>query len=111
MASLQYALQHCHPRATSNRRAILFYLIPLAMLHARLPSPQLLAECCFPSYDILTQVGPARWLRAMRLPSPACPAAQTPYLLVTISVRMAAPCVSGGPSWFCSATGGQPDAL
>ena len=56
MASLEYALQHCHPRAVSNRRAVLFYLIPLSMLHSRLPSPALLAQCCFPSYDVLTQV-------------------------------------------------------
>ena len=56
MASLEYALGHCHPQAASNRRAILFYLIPLGMLHSRLPSPHLLAEVAFPSYTTITQV-------------------------------------------------------
>ena len=75
MASLEYALRQCHPRAVSNRRAILFYLIPLSMLHARLPSQQLLAECCFPSYDVLTRVlpGPAA---CGPLKSPVCPELQ-----------------------------------
>ena len=56
MASLEYALAHCHPRAASNRRAILFYLIPLGMLHSRLPSAPLLAEVSFPSYSTITKV-------------------------------------------------------
>ena len=58
--SLEYALERCLPQARANRRAILFYLIPLSMLHSRLPSAQLLAEVCFPSYDILTQVRVSR---------------------------------------------------
>lgn len=42
-AALSYALRHCHVSADRNRARILKYLVPVAMLLGRLPSPALRA--------------------------------------------------------------------
>ena len=40
--ALHFAFHHCDPRSSSNRRRILLFLIPVALLHGRYPRPQLL---------------------------------------------------------------------
>ena len=40
-ASLSYALKHCHRTAVGNKARILKYLVPVALLLGRLPSPAL----------------------------------------------------------------------
>ena len=40
-ASLSYALRHCHSSAEKNKARILKYLVPVALLLGRLPSPAL----------------------------------------------------------------------
>jgi hypothetical protein len=43
-AALSYALRHCPPAAAANRARVLKYLVPVALLLGRLPSPALAAR-------------------------------------------------------------------
>jgi nuclear mRNA export protein PCID2/THP1 len=42
--NLDYALQHCHKDALSNKQKILRYLVPVKLYRGRLPSPKLLQK-------------------------------------------------------------------
>lgn len=54
LTALEYALKHCPQEATSNKRKVLSFLVPLELATGKIPSSELLHQYNFVEYANLS---------------------------------------------------------